>query len=114
MLLKFRLQNHRSVRDIQELTLLSGPDGGFGVPLGHGGTLRVSPLCGVFGPTAAGKSTVLRAVSAMRALAAAGSDVRDATQRFEPFQLDPAAQLLPTRFEVEFLVDGVRYVYGCA
>ncbi|MEV4512002.1 ATP-binding protein [Dactylosporangium sp. NPDC049525] len=114
MLLKFRLQNHRSVRDIQELTLLSGPDGGFGVPLGHGGTLRVSPLCGVFGGTAAGKSTVLRAMSTMRSLAVSGSDVRDATQRFEPFQLDPAARLLPTRFEVEFLVDGVRYVYGCA
>ncbi|MEV0136269.1 AAA family ATPase [Dactylosporangium sp. NPDC050688] len=114
MLLKFRLQNHRSVRDIQELTLLCGPDGGFGVPLGHGGTLRVSPLCGIFGGTAAGKSTVLRAMSTVRALAASSSDVHDAIQRFEPFQLDPAARLLPTRFEVEFLVDGVRYVYGCA
>ncbi|GAB3873851.1 ATP/GTP-binding protein [Dactylosporangium cerinum] len=113
MLLKFRLQNYRSVRDIQELTLLSGPDGGFGVPVG-GGLLRVSPLCGVFGPTAAGKSTVLRAMSTLRALAASGSDVHDATQRFEPFQLDPAARLLPTRFEVEFLLDSVRYVYGCA
>ncbi|MGI5177931.1 AAA family ATPase [Dactylosporangium sp. CA-152071] len=146
MLLKFRLQNSRSVRDIQELTLLSGPDGGFGVPLRSGcsgapgpshssvaqgsagssrtagssssdntaGALRVSPLCGVFGPTAAGKSTILRALSTMRSLAVSGSDVHDATQRFEPFQLDPAARLLPTRFEIEFLLDGVRYVYGCA
>ncbi|MET7423900.1 AAA family ATPase [Dactylosporangium sp. NPDC005555] len=114
MLLKFRLQNHRSVRDIQELTLLSGPDAGFGVPLGHGGTLRVSPLCGVFGRTAAGRSTVLRALATTRDLAVSGSDVQAATQRFDPFQLDPAARLLPTRFEVEFLVDGVRYVYGCA
>jgi hypothetical protein len=115
MLLKFRVQNHRSVRDIQELSLLAPPpDTGFAVPLAHGPAIRVSPLVGIFGTNAAGKSTVLRALATLRDLAAAGSDAREATRRFEPFQLDPAARLLPTRFEVEFLVDGVRYVYGCS
>ncbi|GAA0723547.1 ATP-binding protein [Dactylosporangium roseum] len=118
MLLKFRLQNYRSVRDVQELTTLlaetRSPHGGFPVRFAHGGAVRVSPLVGVFGANASGKSTVLRALGSLRALAAAGSDAREAARRFEPFQLDPAARLLPTRFEVEFVLDGIRYVYGCA
>src|SRR5215470_5770963 len=100
MLLKFRLQNYRSVRDVQELTTLladtRSPHGGFPVRFAHGGAVRVSPLVGVFGANASGRSTVLRALGTLRALATAGSDAREATRRFEPFQLDPAARLLPT------------------
>jgi hypothetical protein len=115
MLLTFRVQNFRSVRDIQELTLLATPpDAGLAAPLTHGATVYVSPLAGVFGANASGKSTVLRALGTLRALAASGSDARDAARRFEPFRLDPAARLLPTRFEAEFLAGGVRYVWGCA
>ncbi|GGM13267.1 ATP/GTP-binding protein [Dactylosporangium sucinum] len=115
MLLKFRVQNYRSVRDIQEITLLAdGGFSGFSVSLAHGGAIRVSPLVGVFGANASGKSTVLRALATLRSLAAAGSDAREVTRRFEPFQLDPAARILPTRFEIEFILDGIRYVYGCA
>ncbi|MEV6925722.1 AAA family ATPase [Dactylosporangium sp. NPDC051485] len=114
MLLSFRVQNFRSVRDIQELTLLATPpDAGLPAPLLFGPALHVSPLAGVFGANAAGKSTVLRALDTLRALTAAGSDARDAIRRFEPFRLDPAARLLPTRFEAEVLAGGVRYVWGC-
>ncbi|WP_432836913.1 AAA family ATPase [Dactylosporangium sp. CA-092794] len=115
MLLTFRVQNFRSVRDIQELTLLATPpDAGFAVPLSHGPAVRVSPLAGVFGANASGRSTVLRALGTLRGLAAAGSDARDAVRRFEPFALDPAARLLPTRLEAEFLAGGARHVWGCA
>lgn len=115
MLLTFRLQNFRSVRDIQELSLLATPpDPGFAVPLTHGPAVYVSPLAGVFGANASGRSTVLRALATLRSLAATGSDARDAARRFEPFRLDPAARLLPTRFEAEFVTGGVRYVWGCA
>jgi hypothetical protein len=76
--------------------------------------VHVSPLAGIFGANASGKSTVLRALGTLRALAASGSDARDAARRFEPFRLDPAARLLPTRFEAEFLAGGVRHVWGCA
>ncbi|MFG2037195.1 ATP/GTP-binding protein [Dactylosporangium sp. NPDC048998] len=115
MLLTFRVQNFRSVRDIQELTLLvTPPDAGLVAPLVHGRAVHVSPLAGVFGANASGKSTVLRALGTLRALAASGSDARDAARRFDPFRLDPATRLLPTRFEAELLAEGVRHVWGCA
>ncbi|MER7005525.1 AAA family ATPase [Dactylosporangium sp. NPDC000555] len=118
MLLTFRVQNFRSVRDIQELTLLAvppePPGSGLVAPLVHGPAVHVSPLAGVFGANASGKSTVLRALGTLRALAASGSDARDAARRFDPFRLDPATRLLPTRFEAEVLAEGVRHVWGCA
>lgn len=103
MLRSFRVANHRSIRDEQELVLL---------PAYHAG--EIVPVAAIFGANAAGKSTVLDALGFLQRV------VRDSYRLWEPgsgiprspFRLDPAHSLEPSTYVVDLVLDSVRYVYG--
>lgn len=118
MLLRFGVSNHRSIRDFQELSFsassLKDPDNGLiacaAVPSG-----AVVPAVAIYGANASGKSSFIDALATMRHL------VLRSQIEFEPnapilplrhFALDPACAEAPARFEIDFMVDGVRYRYG--
>ncbi len=104
MLLSFRVSNHRSLREEQELHLR---------PVYDKERLAV-PVAAIFGANAAGKSNVLDALSFMR------SAVLHSHARWDPhggiprraFKLDPASLVDASGFAVDLLLDGVRYAYG--
>ena len=79
-----------------------------------GSTLQVLPVAGVFGANASGKTSLLRAMADMRGLVL--GSFRHGGQgtpiRRRPFRLDPASVALPSHFEVDVIVDGVRWQYG--
>lgn len=117
MLIEFRVQNHRSLRDEAVLTLEAGNVGPTDDP-----RVRTLPdgrrmLCAaaLYGANASGKSNVLSALAWMRA-AVLVSHTRNtpggAIPR-RPFAFD-ASSSQPTVFEVELLLGGVRYRYGFA
>ncbi|SFK75869.1 AAA family ATPase [Streptomyces pini] len=117
MLLRFRVANVRSLRDEQELSLVVPPDGDTAgareVELADG-TLAVYPLAGVFGANASGKSNVLAAMADMRS-AVMNSYARWASYQGIPreaFALDPRSGAEPSFFEVDVVIDGVRWTYG--
>jgi AAA15 family ATPase/GTPase len=116
MLIEFRVENHRSIRDEQVLTLEAGrlsceddPRPRF-VP---GFAQKILPAVGLYGANASGKSNVLAAMAYMR-------DAVSHSQRFwspdEGIPRDPFAwgrkRDEPSVYEVEMIVDGVRYQYG--
>ncbi|MET9295699.1 ATP-binding protein [Streptomyces sp. NPDC003077] len=122
MLLSFRVANHRSIRDEQELSLVAtefnertGRDTGVRF---EGKPVAVLPAVGVLGANASGKSNVLAALSFMRrAVRASFADWgRDAgIQERDPFALAPEAREQTSLFEVELLLGHpapVRYTYG--
>ncbi|MGC5563199.1 AAA family ATPase [Streptomyces sp. FR-108] len=117
MLLRFRVANVRSLRDEQELSFV-GPEGDSTaartVELAGGRRVAVLPLIGIFGANASGKSNVLTALVDMRA-AVLNSYARwasyEGTSR-TVFALDPKGIGEPSFFEVDLLVDGVRWTYG--
>jgi len=103
VLLSFRVVNHRSIRDEQELQL---------TPV-YGDEPAV-PVAAVYGANASGKSNLFGALEFM------SSAVRDSFGRWRPdgrvprrpFKLDPKAAEQPSGFVAEFIAEGVRHTYG--
>ncbi|AOS65707.1 AAA family ATPase [Actinoalloteichus hymeniacidonis] len=112
MLLRFRVANHRSLRDEQELSLVAVR--GRGQPKSDGPVPDTVRVAGIFGANASGKSNVLHALGCLRD-AVEESHTRwpalGGTRR-DRFLLDAGSAEEPTVFEVDLLVDGVRHTYG--
>ncbi len=122
MLLSFRVENHRSLRDEQELILVPAEQSTDGFP----SPAETEPLrtTGIFGANASGKSSVVRALSFMRSMVLGGPlrwPVRSSYNPEEedlppiprePFLLDTESENRPSGFAVELLLDGQRHSYG--
>lgn len=104
MLRSFRVANHRSLRDEQELLLMPQ----------HRGERTALAVGAIYGANASGKSTVLDALKFVQRA------VRDSYQRWsptgqilrEPFRLDDRKRHESSWYVVEVLIDGVRWTYG--
>ncbi|GIH72467.1 AAA family ATPase [Sphaerimonospora thailandensis] len=118
MLLRFRAANVRSLRDEQELSFVvpepESSEAGRQITLRGGRSERVFPLIGIFGANASGKSNVLAALTDMRT-AVLNSYARWASFEGiprEPFRLEPRGESEPSFFEVDLVIDDVRWTYG--
>ena len=116
MLIDFRVENHRSVRDEQVLTMEAGRIGDADdrrprQVAGH--SERLLPVVAIYGANASGKSNVLHAFSFMREAVNASHRAwePDAPIPRQPFAFGPQKNA-PSLFEVTILVHGVRYEYG--
>jgi uncharacterized protein len=104
VLLGFRVANHKSIRDEQELLLLPAYD------KGRDGV----PVAAIYGANASGKSNVLDGLRFMRRA------VLDSFRIWEPgggvprapFALTAQAREEESQFSVTLLIEGQRYVYG--
>lgn len=121
MLLRFRVANHRSIRDEHELSLIGtefNEGTARGTHLTSGGrSVKVLPVLGVFGANASGKSNVLNAFRFMKdAVRSSFADWAKQPDRVprEAFKLDPACREETTLFEVDLLLgrNPIRYTYG--
>ena len=108
MLLRFRAANVYSFRDEFELDLRPRKRGESG---SQPDAVRIAAI---YGANASGKSNVLKAVSWMRgAVIESGTHWTPTDGVPRPlFKLDPAAREEASLFEVEFSLEGIRYVYG--
>lgn len=104
MLRSFRVANHLSIRDEQELLLMPAYDK-------H---RPVVPVAAIFGANASGKSNLLNALgfmqTAVRTSYAAWEPGTGIPRR--PFRLDPQMASEQSLYVVELRLDGVRYGYG--
>lgn len=117
MLLRFGVSNHLSIRDFQELSFVASSlkDPGEGlIPCAAAPGGFVVPAVAIYGANASGKSNIIDALVTMRGM------VLESQARWKPdggvphcpFALDPACAETPSRFEIDFAVDGVRHHYG--
>ena len=118
MLLRFGVSNRLSIRDRQELSLtassLKDPTGGLidcpSVPGGH-----VLPAVLIYGANASGKSNLVDSLRVMREMVLVShrkGEPGGGVPLRRPFALDPANSVSPTRFDIDFVMDGVRHHYG--
>lgn len=118
MLLEFRVENYRSIRDSQVLSLVASTDKRLAdthlAPTGLKSPGRAVRSAALYGPNASGKSNLLQALGFMRALVAESATVIQLGQTFnvQPFRLDAKLSTQPTVFEITFVEAGVRYQYG--
>ncbi|SER13547.1 AAA family ATPase [Lentzea albida] len=102
MLRSFRLGNHRSFRDEQELLLMPA----------YSKDREVLPVAAIYGANASGKSNLLDGLDFMRRA------VRDSFAAWRPEAGVPrrafafADEERPSVFVVELVLDDVRYTYG--
>ncbi|OIV37058.1 hypothetical protein BIV57_12895 [Mangrovactinospora gilvigrisea] len=116
MLLRFQVTNHASIRDEQELSLIAGDDRGARAqrPVPGAASLKAVPVAAIYGSNASGKSNLVDAMSWMRRA------VLDSFRRWDPsggvprrpFRLRPDPQTHPSTYELDFVVDGIRYEFG--
>ncbi|QVQ51750.1 ATP-binding protein [Spiractinospora alimapuensis] len=116
MLLRFRVTNHKSLRDEQHLVLTPSEQQGDELP--PPGEARALPVVGIFGPNASGKSNVVRALWDMKERVLRGN------HRFPqepepvvplprwPFRLDAEARASASTYVVDLLLDEQRCTYG--
>jgi predicted ATPase len=116
MIIQFRVANFRSLRDEQTLSMVANTraDTGRATRAIPGASVTVLCAAGIFGANASGKSNVLKALRFMC------SAVESSHRRWEPeegvprtpFCLDAESPQRPSEFEIDFVLDDVRYSYG--
>ena len=117
-LVSFRVRNVRSYRDDTTLSLqatrLANAAVVRDVPTAAVAPDRLLPAAGLFGANAAGKSTILRAMADMRAVVLSSFRHGSPGSRMfrRPFLLDGDAGQTASEFEVELILNGVRWHYG--
>ena len=116
MIIRFSVENHLSIRDKQELSLVASglKDSDDGLISNVGVSDRLLPFAVIYGANASGKSNV---IDGFRFLLSAMKNSHNHWKPDEgvprqPFILDPAYLKLPSSFDLDFLQSGVRYHYG--
>ena len=116
MLLRFGVSNHLSIRDQQELlftasSLRDRQEGLIDCAAAPRGS--IVPAVVIYGANASGKSNLIHALGTMRhsVLRSQRGDPRGGVPHYA-FRLDAASSGKPSRFDIDFVLDGVRYHYG--
>lgn len=120
MFIEFSVSNLRSILTRQTLSMVASPGAAHlqrNVSLGKDKDLRFLRSAVIYGPNAAGKSNLLRAVETLRQLVqhSATSFQEGQPIPVKPFLLGKGASEQPSEFEISFIADdGIRYHYCCA
>ena len=117
MLLRFGVSNHLSIRDFQELSFCASSlqDGDEGlIPCAAAPKGSVTPAAVVYGANASGKSNLVDAMGLMGRMVSFSQThgAPDGRVPRQSFRLDPTCSAKPSRFELDFVIDGVRHHYG--
>ena len=118
-LLALRAENARSFRGEVELSLLATAMAEKPyvreIPWREGGsTVRVLPVAGAFGANASGKSNLLKVMADMRRYVLnsfRSGDPGGGIPRW-PYRLDDRSADIPSRYEIDIVLAGVRHEYG--
>ncbi|MEN9579421.1 MAG: hypothetical protein RJA70_2430 [Pseudomonadota bacterium] len=117
MLLQFRIKNHRSFRELAELSFVSTnrkDEPAFRIECAHT-EHGVLPVVGIWGANASGKSNLIHALHFFR------SAVQNSHARWEPTRpvswwpwglVTTGPDAHPTTMEIDLVVESVRFTYG--
>jgi hypothetical protein len=117
MLIGFRFQNFRSFLAEQSFSFSTSSDRTHEsthlIKTGMKAVPRISKAAIVFGPNASGKTNLLIALATFRDLILHSSGYSDSQfgERHTPFRFGPS-MTQPTEFEIDVLLDRVRYRYA--
>ncbi|MDX2283563.1 MAG: ATP-binding protein [Bacteroidia bacterium] len=115
MLLEFSIENYRSFRDRQTLSLLAGDDPAHPASglLQGPESMQILPSAIIYGANASGKSNLLRAFQGLRNWLAVHSDLGpdQLIPAAEPFKFQTDLRAQASSFEVYFLAAQTRYRY---
>ncbi len=115
MLIEFSVENFRSIKEKQTLSMLSAgkvnehPDN-----VAEWGNLKLTKSAIIYGRNASGKSNLLRALNALKIIISSSSDRKlgENILYYEPYKLDPDFINKSTQFKIDYIArDNIRYTY---
>jgi AAA15 family ATPase/GTPase len=118
MLIEFSVENYRSIREKITFSMVASediealPENTFAVP---GNEIRLLKSAVIYGPNAAGKSNLVRAMLTLKNIVRnSATGMRGSRDKLpvEPFRLDSEYSKKPTLFELIFICEEVRYELG--
>jgi AAA15 family ATPase/GTPase len=115
MLIAFTVQNFKSIRDLQTLSLEARSDDHLAWSnVIEDGKLRLVKTAAIYGPNASGKSNIVEAMVWFRNFVIESSKESQAGETIgvQPFLLSSETENAPSHFEVEFRWQGFDYRYG--
>ena len=115
MLIKFSVENYLSIKKEIILSMLASKDNEHEETLIEDRGKRYLKSSVIYGANASGKSNVLNAFWFMvnYVLTSHEKQLHKSIERI-PFKFDKLTPSQPTRFEVIFIAQGIRYTYGFA
>jgi len=120
MFIEFNVTNYRSIRDTQTISMAASKyynelDEMNCFDSGIAGLPKMLRSAVIYGPNAAGKSNLFRALHFMQSFVLKSHSLQEGqTIKTDPFALNKRSQTEPSEFEIFFLQDNVRYQYGFA
>ena len=118
MLLEFKVRNFRSLRDEQTLSFIASSDREHAathcIATGLKNPSSVTRGAIVYGANAGGKSNLIFALATMGRLVVQSTAMTQPVfaEQYTPFRLDRESSKSPVEFELNLLIDSVRYQYG--
>lgn len=118
MLIEFKVENYRSFKDEQTLSMVAFNKRKNEELPGNcidAGKLRLVRSAGIFGPNASGKSNLIKAITVLKSIVKYSTEIKPGTPfPIEPFGLSESTISQPTRFEIVFEKEGIKFLYGLA
>ncbi|MBP2166995.1 AAA15 family ATPase/GTPase [Erwinia toletana] len=117
MLIEFSVENYRSISERQTLSMVaqkSRDNNDNVMPLDDSGKVDIVRSAAIYGPNAAGKSNLVRAITTMADIIVHSATMTNTPDKIPvtPFMLDSKFTNSPSEFEIIFSFEGVRYQYG--
>lgn len=113
MLINFTFQNFRSFKNEKTLSMEAGSIKELKESVIQTGSYRLLPAAVMYGANSSGKSNVLKALMTMRSVLLDSVRLNPQDElNFQPFKLDLNSASNPTSFEIQFLLDNIKYRYG--
>jgi AAA15 family ATPase/GTPase len=116
MLIEFTVENFRSIKNEITFSLVASSDNSLDKNLIEKKTLKKDRLLKsavIYGANASGKSNVLLAFGFLKRFVVSSHEYQKGNKiRFEPFMLDKKCLKKPTKFEIVFIKNDIKYIYG--
>lgn len=110
MLVKFRVKNFKSFKDMNEFSMIKGKQRFYEDRVAEFDDAKVLKFSAIFGANASGKSNLIRAIKVMQWIVLNNMVPTDAVEEY--YKLDSSCASLPTYFEMIFTIKNVFYSYG--
>lgn len=120
MLIEFSVENYRSIAERQTLSMVASNEKKMldsnTFTVDNSEKIRLLKSAVLYGANASGKTNILRALYVLRDIILTSADQRQINDKLEvePFRLDINWRNKPTKFEIIFIQDLVRYQYSIA
>lgn len=119
MIIEFSVQNFRSIKDIQTLSMVAAPLKSKNPQLDKDNIIRVSDKlsliksAAIYGANGSGKSNLILAILYMRLFINKSMNDDEMVQRFyKPYMFHQNSNSIPIFFQIQLIVNNKRYRYG--